>query len=66
MKKRISNQHLNGIDKDQFLDFFKEEIANELGISLSVETSSKENGMVGGEMVKRMIQMAENDLYPYH
>ena len=45
------------------LDSMKFEIARELGINLKQgyngDLSSKENGYVGGYMVKRLIQQAE-------
>ncbi|MDA8442204.1 MAG: alpha/beta-type small acid-soluble spore protein [Peptococcaceae bacterium] len=44
------------------LDQFKMEVANELGVSLGGDRPSRENGRVGGEMTKRMIQLAERQL----
>ncbi len=44
------------------LDQFKWEIANELGLSLGGDRTSRDNGRVGGEMTKRMIQLAESQL----
>ena len=49
----------------QALDNFKFEIANELGINYNGDLgalTSRQNGYVGGIMVKRMIQAAENQL----
>lgn len=49
----------------QALDNFKYEIANELGINYNGDLgalTSRQNGYVGGLMVKRMIQAAENQL----
>jgi small acid-soluble spore protein B (major beta-type SASP) len=46
----------------QALDQFKYEIANEFGIQLGGDRTSRENGRVGGEMTKRMIQFAEQNL----
>lgn len=49
----------------QALDNFKYEVANELGINYSGDLgalTSRQNGYVGGIMVKRMIQQAENAL----
>lgn len=49
----------------QALENFKYEVANELGINYSGDLgalSSRQNGYVGGIMVKRMIQSAENQL----
>ncbi|HCW05138.1 MAG TPA: acid-soluble spore protein [Clostridium sp.] len=49
------------------LDRFKVEIANELGISNydeidKGELTSRQNGYVGGEMVRRMVQDFESRL----
>jgi small acid-soluble spore protein B (major beta-type SASP) len=44
------------------LDQFKYEIANELGVQLGGDRTSRENGSVGGMMTKRMIQYAEENL----
>lgn len=37
---------------------FKNEIANEFGVTLGRETSAKDNGSVGGEITKRLVAMA--------
>ncbi len=44
------------------LDNFKYEIATEMGVTLGGDRTSRENGRVGGEMTKRMIQLAEQQL----
>ncbi|NLT94212.1 MAG: alpha/beta-type small acid-soluble spore protein [Clostridia bacterium] len=50
-----------------FLDSFKYEVANELGLT-NYQTidkgslTSRENGYVGGYMVRKMIQFAEQQL----
>ncbi len=44
------------------LDQFKWEIATELGVSLGGDRTSRDNGRVGGQMTKRMIQLAESQL----
>ncbi len=49
----------------QALENFKYEIANELGVNYNTdpgELTSRQNGYVGGEMVRRMIQQAENQM----
>ncbi|CAA7603201.1 Small, acid-soluble spore proteins, alpha/beta type [Acididesulfobacillus acetoxydans] len=46
----------------QALDQFKWEIANGMGVQLGGDRTSRENGRVGGEMTKRMIQYAEQNL----
>lgn len=48
------------------LDRFKMEVANEIGVPLKQgyngDLSSKQNGSVGGEMVKRMIRSQEQSM----
>lgn len=45
------------------LEQMKYEIAQEFGIQLGPETASRANGSVGGEMTKRMVAMAQRNLY---
>jgi len=44
------------------LNQMKEEIANEFGVQLGADTTARANGSVGGEMTKRLIAMAEQQL----
>jgi small acid-soluble spore protein B (major beta-type SASP) len=44
------------------LDQMKYEIATEFGVNLGGETTSRANGSVGGEITKRLVQMAEQSL----
>lgn len=48
------------------MDAFKMEVATELGVDLkdgyNGDLTSKEAGSVGGEMVKRMIKQAEEQM----
>jgi hypothetical protein len=48
------------------LDRFKMEIANEIGVPLKQgyngDLTSKQNGSVGGEMVRRMIRQQEQQM----
>ena len=46
----------------QALDQMKYEIASEFGVNLGAETTSRANGSVGGEITKRLVQMAEQQL----
>ncbi|WP_066295088.1 alpha/beta-type small acid-soluble spore protein [Bacillus sp. FJAT-29937] len=50
----------------QALDQMKFEIANEFGVNLGPETTSRANGSVGGEITKRLVQMAEQQLGGHH
>ncbi|MBY0123104.1 alpha/beta-type small acid-soluble spore protein [Bacillus sp. S/N-304-OC-R1] len=49
----------------QALDQMKYEIANEFGVNLGPDTTSRANGSVGGEITKRLVQMAEQQLGGY-
>ena len=43
----------------------KYEIANELGVNLGPDASARQNGSVGGEITKRLVQMGEQHLGGY-
>jgi small acid-soluble spore protein B (major beta-type SASP) len=44
------------------IDQMKAEIAQEFGVNLGPDTTSRANGSVGGEITKRLVQMAEQQL----
>ncbi|ADY56129.1 small acid-soluble spore protein alpha/beta type [Syntrophobotulus glycolicus DSM 8271] len=44
------------------LEQLKYEVANELGATLGPDRSARENGSVGGEMTKRLVSFAEQNL----
>ena len=46
----------------QAIENLKYEIANELGITLGADTSSRLNGTVGGEMTRRLVRLGEQHL----
>lgn len=46
----------------QAIDQMKFEIATEFGVNLGADTTSRANGSVGGEITKRLVQMAEQQL----
>jgi len=43
----------------QALDQMKTEIAQEFGVQLGADTTSRANGSVGGEITKRLVTMAQ-------
>jgi hypothetical protein len=43
----------------QALDQMKYEIASEFGVQLGADATARANGSVGGEITKRLVQMAE-------
>ena len=44
------------------IDQMKYEIANEFGVSLGADASARANGSVGGEIAKRLVAMAQNQM----
>lgn len=49
----------------QALDQMKYEIAQEFGVQLGPDSTSRANGSVGGEITKRLVQMAEQQMGGY-
>jgi small acid-soluble spore protein B (major beta-type SASP) len=46
----------------QAIDQMKFEIAQEFGVNLGPDTTSRANGSVGGEITKRLIQFAQQNM----
>jgi hypothetical protein len=46
----------------QALDQMKYEIAQEFGVQLGPDSTSRANGSVGGEITKRLVQIAEQQM----
>ena len=46
----------------QAIDQMKYEIASEFGVNLGADTTARANGSVGGEITKRLVQMAQQNL----
>lgn len=44
---------------EQALDQMKTEIAQEFGVQLGADNTSRSNGSVGGEITKRLVQTAQ-------
>lgn len=44
------------------IDQMKYEIANEFGVNLGPDATSRANGSVGGEITKRLVQMGQNQM----
>ncbi len=44
----------------QSTDNMKYEIANELGVKLGADATARQNGQVGGEMTRRLVESAKN------
>ena len=46
----------------QAIEQMRYEIANELGVKMGPDATSRANGSVGGEITKRLVQMGEQHL----
>ena len=57
MKKSQNKNNTNS--NKQAIENMKYEIASELGVSMGANATSRDNGSVGGEMTKRLVQMGE-------
>jgi len=44
------------------IDQMKYEIANEFGVNLGPDETSRANGSVGGEITNRLVQMGQNQI----
>ena len=47
---------------NQAIDQMKYEIAQEFGVQLGPDATSRSNGSVGGEITKRLVQMAQQQM----
>lgn len=47
---------------DQALNQMKIEIAQEFGVNLGADTTSRANGSVGGEITKRLVSLAQQQM----
>ena len=46
----------------QAIEKMKYEIANEFGVNLGPDATSRANGSVGGEITKRLVKLGQNQL----
>lgn len=46
----------------QAIEQMKYEIANELGVKMGPDATSRANGSVGGEITKRLVQMGQQNI----
>ena len=60
--KSSNNNELLVYGAEQAIDQMKYEIASEFGVNLSADTTARANGSVGGEITKRLVQLAEQQL----
>ena len=60
-----TNQTQTKVNKKQnqsTVDQMKYEIAGEVGVNLGPDASARENGQVGGEITKRLVSLAKNNM----
>lgn len=57
-----SNSKLYVPGAKQAIEKMKYEIANELGVTMGPDATSRANGSVGGEITKRLVAMGEQSL----
>lgn len=62
MSNNNNNNKLVTPGAQQAIDQMKFEIASEFGVNLGAETSSRANGSVGGEITKRLVSMAQQQI----
>ena len=61
----MSNQSNNKMvvpGAKQAIERMKYEIANEFGVNLGPDATSRANGSVGGEITKRLVKLGQNQL----
>lgn len=46
----------------QAIERMKYEIANEFGVNLGADSTSRANGSVGGEITKRLVRLGQNQI----
>jgi len=67
MDKMANNKNSNTNEllvygAQQAIDQMKYEVASEFGVNLGPDATARANGSVGGEITKRLVQMAEQQL----
>jgi hypothetical protein len=62
MTQNNSSNNLLVPEVEKALDQMKLEIAQEFGVQLGADSTARANGSVGGEITKRLVQMAEQQM----
>ncbi|SFA45397.1 small acid-soluble spore protein B (major beta-type SASP) [Parageobacillus thermantarcticus] len=62
MARNNNSNQLLVAGAQQAIDQMKYEIAQEFGVNLGPDTTSRANGSVGGEITKRLVAMAQQQL----
>lgn len=55
-----SSKNKSASKNNSTMEQMKYEIANEFGVSLGADATSRDNGSVGGEMTKRLVNLGAN------
>jgi malonyl CoA-acyl carrier protein transacylase len=62
MANNNSSNQLVVAGAQQAIDSMKLEIAQEFGVNLGADTTSRANGSVGGEITKRLVSFAQQQM----
>lgn len=62
MSNDTNNNKLLVPGSEQAIDQMKAEIANEFGVKLGADTTARQNGSVGGEITKRLVRQAQQQM----
>lgn len=57
-----SNNASNKKQKNTTVEQMKYEIAGEFGVELGADATARQNGQVGGEITKRLVKLAKNNM----
>ena len=60
--KTTTPQKANKKQNQGAVEQMKYEIAGEFGVNLGAEASARENGQVGGEITKRLVKLAKDNM----
>ena len=60
--KTATSQKANKKQAKGAVEQMKYEIAGEFGVNLGAEASARENGQVGGEITKRLVKLAKDNM----
>lgn len=62
MNKTYSKSKVSVSAVENSIGQMKNEIASELGVHLGPDATARQNGAVGGEITKRLVSIAQNQL----
>ena len=62
MSNQSNNNKMVVPGAKQAIERMKYEIANEFGVNLGPDATARANGSVGGEITKRLVKLAQNQL----